>query len=83
MEAVAQLQDDPQDYKTTGVAARVGDLVGLQAMVWSGKEVVLYMAMLWSGKEVVLYRASQAMVWSGKEVVLYRASQPSGYGVER
>ena len=30
-------EDDPQQYKTTGVAARVGDLMGLQQMVWNGK----------------------------------------------
>ncbi|KAL8561108.1 hypothetical protein ACOMHN_033691 [Nucella lapillus] len=48
MEAVAQLQDDPQDYKTTGVAARVGDLVGLQAMVWSGRPVDVFDNRGWS-----------------------------------
>ena len=30
-------EEDPQQYKTTGVAARMGDLVGLQQMVWNGK----------------------------------------------
>lgn len=29
-------EEDPLQYKTTGVAARVGDLIGLQQMVWNG-----------------------------------------------
>lgn len=30
-------EEDPLQYKTTGVAARVGDLIGLQRMVWNGE----------------------------------------------
>ncbi|XP_076464774.1 uncharacterized protein LOC143296629 [Babylonia areolata] len=48
MESMAKLEDDPQNYKTTGVAARVGDLVGLQRMVWSGRPVDVFDNRGWS-----------------------------------
>lgn len=30
-------EEDPENYKTVCVAARVGDLVGLQELVWNGE----------------------------------------------
>ncbi|KAK7104098.1 ankyrin repeat and SOCS box protein 2-like [Littorina saxatilis] len=41
-------EDDPQQYKTTGVAARVGDLMGLQQMVWNGRPVDVFDNRGWS-----------------------------------
>ena len=35
------LKQDPHNYATVGVAARLGDLVGLQKMVWHGKSFQL------------------------------------------
>ena len=36
MELDSKYEDDPHQYKTTGVACRLGDLMGLQQMVWNG-----------------------------------------------
>lgn len=39
---------DPENYATTGVAARVGDLVGLQQLVWNGRPVDVFDNRGWS-----------------------------------
>lgn len=44
----AELQQDPHKYATVGVAARLGDLMGLQEMVWHGRPIDVFDNRGWS-----------------------------------
>lgn len=48
MELESHYEEDPHNYKTTGVAARVGDLHGLQRMIWDGRPVDVFDNRGWS-----------------------------------
>ncbi|XP_005110506.1 ankyrin repeat and SOCS box protein 2 [Aplysia californica] len=43
-----ELQQDPHRYCSVGVAARLGDLVGLQEMVWHGRPIDVFDNRGWS-----------------------------------
>ncbi|KAH9515107.1 hypothetical protein Btru_019246 [Bulinus truncatus] len=43
-----ELQQDPHKYATVGVAARLGDLMGLQEMVWHGRPIDVFDNRGWS-----------------------------------
>ena len=40
-----ELQEDPHKYSSVGVAARLGDLVGLQEIVWHGSYFIYFMVL--------------------------------------
>ena len=42
MDAESKYEEDPSRYQTTGVAARLGDLHGLQRMVWDGRPIDIF-----------------------------------------
>lgn len=43
-----ELQQDPHTYSSVGVAARLGDLVGLQEMIWHGRPIDVFDNRGWS-----------------------------------
>ncbi|XP_055879142.1 ankyrin repeat and SOCS box protein 3-like [Biomphalaria glabrata] len=54
----SELQQDPHKYATVGVAARLGDLMGLQEMVWHGRPIDVFDNRGWSPLHEAAYHGN-------------------------